>query len=147
MIMRLCKNKDKKILDILSEIDGKPVYPPVKKEKHLDLTDEIKLFLDKEVSYESIMNILLRSESSYLAKRTPQKNKIHIIKVCEDGYFIAITSKSYTFKYYIDRYCLMKIEYHYFGRSKDFMTSKLKKCLQNKIWEWLVLQNLPFSMD
>jgi len=142
--MRLCKNKDKKILDILSEIDGKPVYPTVKKEKIVDLTEEIKSFLDNDISYESIKKIMLRMEGPTNDYQI-SKSKIKITKVSKNAYFILICIKSSEYKYYLDQYNFSK--FTYFSRKEDIVTSQLKSCLRNKIWDWLVQQNLPFNMN
>jgi hypothetical protein len=136
--------KKKKKIDIASETEGTAVAPVGIKEKKLDLTDEIRLFLACETTHQSIMKILLRTQSSYLG-RNYEKNRMKITKVSKSGYFITIASKSYEFKFFMDYYNL--IEIGFFERQKMFLTSRLKSDMNHKIFEWIEKQNLSFDMD
>jgi hypothetical protein len=136
--------KKKKPIDMISEIDGKPVYPSVKKEKVLDLTVEINLFLENEISYESIKKIMLRIEGPTNDYEI-SKFKMKITRVSKTGYFILILLKSSDRKYYLDEYNFSR--FTYFSRKEDVVTSQLKSRLRDAIWDWLVKQNLSFNMD
>lgn len=129
--------KKKKPIDLISEIDGKPVYPPCKKEKVLDLTDEIKFFLKNDVTPLSIKRILLRLNGP-INDHKLEKSVLTITKISKWGYFILLTSKGHEYEYYI---CAMTFIELGFWRSENILTSRLKSDLRHKIYNWLEIQN------
>jgi hypothetical protein len=129
---RLLKKK-RKTIDIDKEINGKAVAPVGKKEKKLDLTEEIKAFIDDDINLEKIKRIILRLEGPITSNEI-EKCKIKALKVSKHGYFITINQKG------IDRDIYMNsirfIHLTFFGE-KDLASSKLKSDLQHKIYDWL----------
>jgi len=129
---RLLKKK-RKTIDIDKEINGKPVAPIGKKEKKLDLSEEIKAFLDDDINLEKIKRIILRLEGPVTPNEI-EKCRIKALKVSKYGYFITINQKG------IDRDIYMNsirfVHLTFFGE-KDLVTSKLKSDLKHKIYEWL----------
>jgi|SRR6187551_3372356 len=132
--MKKDKNKTKKKkVNVDSEINGKAIGPLRKKEKKLDITEEIKSFLDDDINLEKIKRIILRLEGPVTSSEV-EKCRIKALKVSKHGYFITINQKG------IDRDIYMNsirfVHLTFFGE-KDLVTSKLKSDLKHKIYEWL----------
>src|ERR1700728_588858 len=86
------KVKRKKKIDMQAEGEGKHLAPVGIKEKKLDLTDEIKIFLKIDITLERIKHILLRLNGPFPLEHA-NKASIKIFL------FINFHSR-YQFKYY-----------------------------------------------
>ena len=134
--------KNKKSIDIDSEINGKGIPPVGKKDRVLDLTDEINLFLAGKIDRESIKRILLRMDGP-VSKHDIDHSKIRVTRVSKDGYFMHISLKEKDRNYYMNP--LMFVELLWFVQPVD--KSRLRHKLSQAIYKWLQGQKLPFDFE
>lgn len=135
------KKKLKKPIDIEKESAGSPVAPIGKKEKKLDLTDEIKKFLTEPITLESIKRILLRLKGP-VSEQDVMKSKINIYgfptnrhgKRYVYDFLIMIETKNWTTKYFIGP---MMFAYLNFFDSEKVDNSILKQNLCHALRNWL----------
>lgn len=139
------KKKKRKKIDLVQELEGKIVALKTKKEKKLTLTDEINLFLSKEITLNSLKHILIRLQGPE-SNENIEKSDIKIVAMLDEkGHlanyrrycfliFIPIYKK-FPVKYYLESYSFT--EFSTFGKTIDICTSLLKNKLQHEIYLWL----------
>ena len=124
---------NKKKIDIINETTGKPVGPVAPKQKKLDLTDEIKYFLLEETNLDKIKRIILRLDGP-LTNYEISKSEMTVHTISKRAFVILIKHKNYENYYFLDGVIFLKLG---FWREKDMLTSKLKRDLGRKIYDWL----------
>lgn len=125
--------KKKKSVDIHAEINGKSVSIPSKKEKKLDLTEEIKKFIKEDTDIIKIKRILLRLLYT-VSDNDVDKATISVLQVSKFGYFITICHKKTEIEYYINSMNFIRLS---FWKETDIVTSRLKDDLRRKIYQWI----------
>lgn len=133
------KKRKKKIDE--NDFEGKPIGPPKKHERSLDLTDHIKNFIAGPIDIEWIKIILLRLAG--------EKSDVHIDKAKMKIYALEHSWKDLYIGYdfiiiikcneHYHRFWLASMELHKLGfiGSRDLDKSILKQHMRHKMWEWL----------
>ena len=129
------KITSKKSIDLESEFIGKPVGPRRSKEKKPDATDEIKSFLENEVTRDSIKKILLRMQGPH-SEHIYNKAEMFVFELSKGYYIFKIHDKkrSYPAVIYLGPFVFTYLEG--FG-SERLDRSFLRQKLAHAIRDWL----------
>lgn len=135
------RRKDvKKLIKAKNDDIDKGVGVTNKKEKHLDLTDEIKIFLREDITLDSIKKILLRLHGPVSVYQM-SKSKLTVISLKRflsdsyifHDYIFHLNCANRTYNFFLGAFVFVTLD-HFFAEKID--RSQLKQNLAHALKNW-----------